>query len=577
MQTIPISERKLIRLKQMMNGLLEEKKEKNFENQVVAEEWMKKDREDMNEEELAKYEEFLEKQEKMRDDQEKMRKILNQELKKIMADIKSTCADFDEMLSTLFIKRLEYQYRVYEQEMILVKLKQLLVEEMTLSQKLNVAKQEKRSEMHFLEEKLAIYTYLKNQIEKEQEIESQLEAEVARLETKGLKQIWQTVIPSKDETSKRFADFEMRMERYGRDNSFLSTASRDPTMQLEKKRLAKILEYEPDFYSEMVRDFLSKKFDNEYDIQNELTKFAKLLMAKRQAKAKAKEIRFYSKLLTKFERQIEEHRAKLGQLESSHDAINSEKEKHSSNSFLMMRSNNENIEVCREKPIVYNSDTILIHKNSVANINKEITSHGHKKIDLLICNLDEKRHVEQDLNDLKRLEFEIKEAMIETLILTRLKVSKKLQTVIAKNDVKLMEHEEKNIKKQIEKLISSTEKAISSLKKKELKMRKEINFISQENENLLFQGGILQESVSQRQEIFNMVFGKANGEEPAPTDQMGTSKQKFDDKTFKKTQELIQNRKLYDTAKRLAEEIEGLMKELKLLQKKSFPDIQPGN
>jgi hypothetical protein len=559
----------------MMNGLLEEKKEKNLENQIVAEEWMKKDREDMNEEELAKYEEFLEKQEKMRDDQEKMRKILNQELKKIMADIKSACADFDEMISTLFIKRLEYQYRVYEQEMILVKLKQLLVEEMTLGKKLSLAKNGRESETRSLEEKQAICAYLKGQIEKENEVEAQLEAEVARLETKGLKQIWQTVIPNRDETSKRFVDFELRMERYGRENSFLATASRDPAIILEKKRLAKILEYEPDFYSDLVRDFLSKKFDNEYDIQNELTKFAKLLTAKRQAKAKTKEIKFYSKLLAKFERQVEEHRSKLAELESTHDAIDTEKEKHSANSFLMMRANNENIEVSREKPIVYNLDTILIHKDSVTTINKEIVSHGNKKIDLLICNLDEKRHVEQDLNDLKRLELEIKEAMIETLILTRLKVSKKLQTVIAKNDVKLMEHEEKNVRKQIEKLISSTEKSVSSFKKKELKMRKEINFISQENENLLFQGGILQESVSQRQEIFNMVFGKANGEDQATADQMGSSKQKFDDKAFKKTQELIQNRKLYDTAKRLAEEIEGLMKELKLLQKKSFPDIQP--
>jgi hypothetical protein len=559
----------------MMNGLLEEKKEKNVDNQMEAAEWMNKDREDMNEEEAVKYDEFLEKQEKIKDDQEKMRKILNQELKKIMSDIKNACGDFDDQLEILFIKRLEYQYRVYEQEMILVKLKQLLMDELLTKKELSGWSQSQIEEQRLMEEKMAICAFIKSKLEKEYENETILENEVNKLETKGLKQILQTVIPSKDETSKRFADFESRLERYGRDNSFLSVSSRDPSISYEKKRLSKILEYEPDFYQDVVREFLSKKFDNEYDIQNELTKFAKLLHAKKNFKMKSKEISIFKSLLEKFEKTMETHKSLITDHTHNHSETLMKKQKLESNSFIMFRASNENIEVNRDKPVVYNEDTILIQKEGITKINKTIISNGNKKLELLLSNFDEKKHVESDLNDLKRLELEIKEAMIETLILTRLKVSKKLQTVISKNDVKLMEHEEKNIKKQIEKLIQSTEKSIVSLKKKEIKMRKEISFISQENSDLLYQGGILQESVSQRQEIFNMVFGKSNGEEIVPADQMNSSNQKFDDKAFKKTLELINNRKLYDTAKTLAEEIEGLMKELKLLQKKCFPDIRP--
>ena len=44
-------------------------------------------------------------------------------------------------------------------------------------------------------------------------------------------------------------------------------------------------------------------------------------------------------------------------------------------------------------------------------------------------------------------------------------------------------------------------------------MKKEIDFLQQENEQLVGQGATLQETVNQRQEIFNMMFSKQIGEE----------------------------------------------------------------
>lgn len=66
-----------------------------------------------------------------------------------------------------------------------------------------------------------------------------------------------------------------------------------------------------------------------------------------------------------------------------------------------------------------------------------------------------------------------------------------------------------------------------------------------------------------------MVFGTNKTEQNKQTEKLS----KFDDKAHSKTMELIKNKKLYETAKKLADEIEGFMRELKILQNRSYPNI----
>lgn len=56
----------------------------------------------------------------------------------------------------------------------------------------------------------------------------------------------------------------------------------------------------------------------------------------------------------------------------------------------------------------------------------------------------------------------------------------------------------------------ATKKRISDIKKKEKAMKKEIEFLSHENEQLKNQGSTLQRNVKQRQEISDMLSGKGN-------------------------------------------------------------------
>lgn len=108
-------------LKQMMNNTLEEKKENPLTEELQREEWMEKPRDQMTEEERAKFDEFLALEAKLNEEKEKIKKSLEQELRKTRGEINELCETFDKKLFILFLKRLEYSYRICEQELYVIK------------------------------------------------------------------------------------------------------------------------------------------------------------------------------------------------------------------------------------------------------------------------------------------------------------------------------------------------------------------------------------------------------------------------------------------------------------------------
>jgi hypothetical protein len=76
----------------------------------------------MNEEERMKFKEYEIKKQKLEEEKDKIRKNLEVELKKSKQEVTELCQKFDEKLIILFKKKLEYDYRIYEQELYIVKL-----------------------------------------------------------------------------------------------------------------------------------------------------------------------------------------------------------------------------------------------------------------------------------------------------------------------------------------------------------------------------------------------------------------------------------------------------------------------
>lgn len=558
----------------MMNGVLEEKKEKTLNNEPKEEEWMKKPKEEMTEEEIQKFDAFVESKERIKQDQEKMRKVLTQELKKLLGDIKKICEEFDGHLGYLFMKKLEFQYRVYEQELNLIKIQHVLQEQELLEVHGSFLEGTLGEQSAAAERKRNLGAKINAQLAEVEHAKELIEAEIAKAETKNLKQLIQTVLHQREEQNGRKGDFiDEKVERFAEERGLLRMTEAHPLFTLQKNFLLNTLLQDPQIHYATVRDFLSKKFDNETDIQNEWAKFVRIFNSKVALRKKTKQINSIRKTLQKLEDGIAAQENELLKLKERRFEVCRRQDRLRTNVFLMFRTCSANIEIPTNKAVFFKSDTILVDRKEVTRLNKRIVELGNQKVALLIKNLEEKSKVEGELEDLKMLELETRQAIVEMLVLTRLKVSKKLQTLIAKKDDKLMETEEKNVKKQIDKLVSATEKMVGIYKKKEAGMKREIAFLLKENEELLHHGGKLQESVSQRQEIFDMVFGKSSADLQNENKNTANLDAKFDQKTYSKTVDLIKNRKLYDTAKSLAQEIETLMKELRDLQKRTFPNL----
>ena len=563
-------------LKMMMGNTLEEKKENILKKEIEKEDWMQKPKEEMTEEERIKYNIYLEKQEILNEEAQKLRKILNQEMKKLRMNIKEIISNFDNKVSILYMKKLEYNYRIYEQELFILKYKRSMYREKLMDQELTLMESEKENLLIIIENFEKKINLIDEEIFRTKDIKKTKEAEHLKMDNPSMNQLLLSLMPSKDKFKKKNGIDLNLVEKIEKIKKIDYLYPFDPYLEDKQIFLTKKYQYDSSIFKNVIIDMLSKKMDKEEDIRKEFKKFVCYLDSKNKLKKIEKKKDRLISIKNEFDNIFEYNNSELDKLEDFSYEETRNNEKIKKNVFVMVRLHNEKIEITTSKVIPLLNDTILIEREEINSLNKKITDFGKKKVDSLTKHLEEKQKVETELIELKILKKEIKESLIESAILTRLKVSKRLQTALNKKDENLIEMEEKNVKKQIEKIISTTEKSIKTVEKKEKTMRKEIKYLKKENKNLLLQGGTLQESVNQRNEIFTMIFNK-NPEKIFQEDNQVMKKKrgyfKKDEVGYKKAMELAKNRKYFDIAKKLAHEIENLMIELKTLKERTYPNL----
>ena len=108
-------------LKQMLGGNeLTFKKEKNkLDEELVREEWMNKPLDDMNEDEKQRLKEF---EQRVADSKEKQRKQWLVNLQRVRAEIVEIKTKFEEKLMESYKRRIFYEARIQEQELMIIRL-----------------------------------------------------------------------------------------------------------------------------------------------------------------------------------------------------------------------------------------------------------------------------------------------------------------------------------------------------------------------------------------------------------------------------------------------------------------------
>ena len=99
-----------------------------------------------------------------------------------------------------------------------------------------------------------------------------------------------------------------------------------------------------------------------------------------------------------------------------------------------MRFKKEFVEIDLNKVIDLLKDAILIKKDLIDIKNKAIKDYGEQKVRALIENLKEKYEVDSFRYDVMMKDLEIENDIIESMAITRMKVTKQLQAALAKSD-----------------------------------------------------------------------------------------------------------------------------------------------
>ena len=379
-------------LKQMMNNTLEEKKENPLTETQVREEWMDKPREQMNEEERAKYDEFLALEAKLNEEKEKIKKSLEQELRKTRSEISELCETFDKKLFILFLKRLEYQYRICEQELYIIKLSESILKE-----KKNIKKSfELELEIEKLEEKKRLQGEFIFQLENETK---RLKGDKEKLDemstrAESLNVIRQALQPIYNQLADpiRLGNlfdnkwFEALAQKYHVYDKRLCEL--DPYYFIEREDIKKVRENDFETYQEEAMNNLKRRMAQEYDEQDYHKKLKNAFDCSRQQKEKDAEIKF----LASFKDGALMDRDRIDEDLEFNKTLKMEKDakmlKANSNIDVQIRFRRSIVEISMKKAIPELKDAIQISRSSIEEQNKDILEKGHKKVKALMDNID---------------------------------------------------------------------------------------------------------------------------------------------------------------------------------------------
>ena len=544
-------------LTEMMGNSLEEKKEKRTIEVVIT-----KSVDQMTEEERVKYEEMLEAAERAKEEAEKAKKIMKQDLKKLKSEQQEIISTFDRILVITQMKRLEVEYKIYENELFLLKLNKDLYFASTGREMMVKAKEEQvRATDEYADNKQRV-EILEREYHQMKAMAEAKAAELAKLENKMTKLIMPFISPPKDD-AKREALLGDLLAAYRTKKGIPQVSEDDPYADFDQHFLFKINKYDLEFFKEMI---ISKR---NIDSENEFHTFSRFFEVYTKSKKFNKLANNLRKLFDNSLVMLQSFESKLLTLRDLNVKSKKEQQLLESNLLLLIRLPYRRVELHSAKAVTLLNDAVLISSAKIHRLNEKIGEQGRLKIDRLRDNLAQKRKVESEVRELQILELEIKRALVESLLLTRLKVSKKLQTLLSQKQENVRDVEEVQIKKQIDKLHTTIDKTVDIYRKKETVMRKEINSLGYEIKRLSIEGVRLQDSVSERTKIFTMIFDQTNSSQSTETGGF-----KRDELAFKHAKDIAYNRKLFDTAKSIAYEIESLMHELKVYKDRTYPNLK---
>lgn len=232
-----------------------------------------------------------------------------------------------------------------------------------------------------------------------------------------------------------------------------------------------------DISDELKRRYI-EGFRNKFGLKKEVDRFEK----------EFRELNYYMNLKEKDRREVDEQARKkerhIQYLENQLAIAVSDIE-------IQLRFNQGQVEIPQDEPVPRLADAILINRSLIEQKNKEIRERGKKKTDQMGMNMKTEYEKKKAEHKMLLLDWDLNDLNIKTREVHNLKLRKEMQVALTKKDQDHNQAELLKFTKQLQLLKDATDKRIEIFKKKEQKVKGEIEALQRENHQLSAQGHTL--------------------------------------------------------------------------------------